>query len=151
MDRPENDVRNEAPYEPGSPAREPDPGSPHVHPEDHRRLGIGDFDPNQGTAVAQPSGPDDAEVAEEVRRALSSHPLLEQARIEVSAGGGILLLGGLVPNRFARERAEELAREAAGGREVRNHIHIQHEPEEPGPVLTSREPGANNSGSTQRS
>ena len=75
---------------------------------------------------------------------------IAMSSVTAEAFGGHILLTGLVADRFQRERAESLAREVEGVTEVENRIHIQHS-EAGGPVLTTREFGESDEGTTQRS
>jgi hyperosmotically inducible protein len=129
-----------------------DAGSPHTHPDDYRKLGLGDFDQTQGKAnEGTPTGPDQGRTEDLISR-IRSHDQTRDARIEARVLNGEAVLTGIAPNRFARERAEQLAREVEGVTDVRNEIKIQKaDEEEGGPILTTHMPGANNSGSTQRS
>jgi hypothetical protein len=96
-------------------------------------------------------GPRDERLAGEVRARLEQHQMVDASRITVQVVNGEALLLGTADNRFIRERAETLAREVEGVTGVVNKVSVQPPMEEPGPILSTHEPGANNSGSTQRS
>jgi hypothetical protein len=96
-------------------------------------------------------GPRDERLAGEVRARLEQHHMVDASRITVQVVNGEALLLGTADNRFIRERAETLAREVEGVTGVVNKVSVQPPTEEPGPILSTHEPGANNSGSTQRS
>jgi hypothetical protein len=96
-------------------------------------------------------GPRDERLAGEVRARLEQHHMVDASRITVQVVNGEALLLGTADNRFIRERAETLAREVEGVTGVVNKVSVQPPMEEPGPILSTHEPGANNSGSTQRS
>jgi hypothetical protein len=96
-------------------------------------------------------GPRDERLAGEVRARLEQHHMVDASRITVQVVNGEAFLLGTADNRFIRERAETLAREVEGVTGVVNKVSVQPPTEEPGPILSTHEPGANNSGSTQRS
>lgn len=134
-----------------------DSGSPHMAPEDYAKAGLGDFDkdPSRAAALVQEPSPEDERLAEQVRDRLAQHEMIDPSRIEVHVIGGEVRLIGTAENRYIRHRAEELAREIEGVTEVLNKIAVQPTDDESspvgGPTLSVHEPGANNSGSTQRS
>ena len=134
-----------------------DSGSPHMTPEDYEKAGLGDFerDPSRAAAHPQEPSPEDEGLASAVRERLQGHELIDPSRIEVSAHAGEVRLLGTAENRYARQRAEELAREVDGVNDVLNKIAVQPTDEELSetgkPILSTHEPGANTTGSTQRS
>ncbi|HYP05236.1 MAG TPA: BON domain-containing protein [Bryobacteraceae bacterium] len=93
----------------------------------------------------------DERLVSEIRSRLEQHPMVDASRVTVQVIGTQALLIGAADNRFIRERAETLAREVEGITEVVNKISVQPPTEEPGPILSTHEPGANHRGSTQRS
>ena len=127
-----------------------DPSQPRVHPDDYPKAGLGEFQkPGQPQVVED--GERDERLAAEVRSRLAGHEMVDADRINVQVVNAEVLLIGTADNRFIRHRAEELALEVEGVSKVVNKISVQPPTEEPGPILTTHEPGANNSGSTQRS
>jgi osmotically-inducible protein OsmY len=120
----------------------PDPGSPHTHPDDYKKMGL-DFE-RDNAAIPENRGERSPELAKAV-----------QARIAIDgvnadAFGGAVLLTGIVSTRYDRERAENLAREVEGVTVVENRIHIQQN-ETGGPLLTTRDPDGGNEPTNQRS
>ena len=132
--------------------REPylDPGEPRVHPDEYPQAGLGEFQ-QPGKPQIVEDGARDERIAAEIRSRLEQHEIVDANRIEVQVVNGEVILLGAADNRFTRQRAEELASESEGVTVVVNKIAVQPPTEEPGPILTTHEPGANNSGSTQRS
>ncbi len=135
----------------------PDPGSPHTHPDDYAALGL-DFErdnaeiPDRREDSANPE--QDTKLSEQICRLLEQNEFVEERRIHVNSHNGSIVLEGIVNNRFARERAGQLARDVEGVQSVENRIRIQNEDDEAGgPVLTVQDTeGTKNSGpSTQRS
>ena len=132
----------------------PDPGSPHTHPDDYPKLGL-DFERDNAAVQGQqpaPAGPEDHGLASDICRKLEEHQFVEASRNTVDVRGSAVTLDGIVENRFARERAEQLTREFAGVESVDNRIRIQvQEDATGGPVLTVQDPAGANEPSTQRS
>lgn len=130
----------------------PDPGSPHTHPDDYPKLGL-DFE--RDNAAVQKHSADEAEnpqLASDICRKLEENQFVEASRITVDARGGRVTLDGIVENRFARERAEQLARDFSEVQSVENRIRIQvQEDATGGPVLTVQDPDSVKDPSTQRS
>lgn len=133
----------------------PDPGSPHTHPEDYASLGL-DFErdnaavPKERTPAQNPEA--DAAIEQQVCRRLEANQFVEERRIRVSSHDGEVTLEGIVENRYARERAEQLAREVEQVLSVENRIHIQvQEDATGGPLLTVQDSDPDNGPSTQRS
>jgi hypothetical protein len=131
-----------------------DPGSPHVHPDDYPKLGL-DFE-RDNAAVKRPkqegSGPQDDRLSSEICNKLEANQFVEASRVAVQAHGGAVTLEGIVENRYARERAEQLAREVEGVTAVENRIRIQNQEDATGgPVLTVRDPAGADEPSTRRS
>lgn len=108
-------------------------------------------DPNSGRPEVVEDGARDERLAGEVRMRLEQHHMVDASRVNVQVVNGRAYLIGTAENRFVRERAETLAREVEGVSEVVNKISVQPPLEEPGPILSTHEPGANHGGSTQRS
>jgi hypothetical protein len=125
-------------------------GEPRVHPDDYPKTGLGEFH-QPGRPEVVEDGARDERIASEVRSRLERHEMVDASRITVQVTNGEVMLIGAADNRFMRQRAEDLAREVAGVRDVVNKIGIQPPSEEPGPILTTHEPGANRGGSPQRS
>lgn len=127
-----------------------DPGQPRVHPDEYPQAGLGEFRPQ-----TQPQVVTDAErdqrLTEAIRQRLEQNPMVDQTRITVQVVNAEVFLIGVADNRFIRHRAEELAGEVEGVTKVVNKISVQPPNEEPGPILSTHEPGANTGGSTQRS
>lgn len=134
-----------------------DSGSPHMAPEDYEKAGLGSFEKDPSHAAANPEQPtpEDERLASQVRERLQGHELVDPSRIEVSVVHGEARLIGTAENRYARQRAEELAGEVEGVGSVLNNIAVQPTDEESSeigkPILSTHEPGANTTGSTQRS
>jgi hypothetical protein len=132
-----------------------DPGSPHTHPDDYAKLGL-DFE-RDNAAVPKERGPaqnpaQDQDIAREVCRRLEANQFVEQRRIHVTCQDGAVTLEGIAANRFARERAEQLARDVESVRSVDNRIHVQVQEEGAGgPVLTTKDPTAKQEPSARRS
>jgi len=131
----------------------PDPGSPHTHPDDYPKLGL-DFERDNAAVPSQrntATGPEDERLTSEICRKLEEHQFVEASRIAVDAAGGAVTLDGIVENRYARERAEQLAREIQGVQSVENRIRVQvQEDATGGPVLTVQDTSPDGP-STQRS
>jgi hypothetical protein len=133
-----------------------DPGEPRVHPDDYRKMGI-EFDDYRNRRAGNCAGlgpkgyrrPDDR-VCDDICRRLTDDPHVDATGIDVKVEGGLAELSGTVADRFAKRRAEDIAWEMEGVCDVQNRIRIQQHGGG-GPVLTSREPGANLTGTTQRS
>lgn len=70
---------------------------------------------------------DDA-IFRSVQRRLLEDEKLSEVAIPVRVKEGVVVLTGSVPERSLAERAEELAREASGVIEVRNHIEVRADP-----------------------
>ena len=96
-------------------------------------------------------GARDERLRSEIQARLEQHQMVDATRINVQVVNGEAFLLGTADNRFIRERAETLAKEVEGVTSVVNKVSIQPPIDEPGPILSTHEPGANNSGSTQRS
>ena len=131
-----------------------DPGAPHVHPDDYPKLGL-DFERDNAAVARQsrgPSSPEDDKLSSEICSRLEANQFVEASRVAVESRGGSVTLEGIVENRYARERAEQLAREVEGVTSVENRIRIQNqEGATGGPVLTVREPAKADEPSTRRS
>jgi hypothetical protein len=125
-------------------------GEPRVYPDDYPNAGLGEFHPPGRPRVVE-DGARDERIASEVRSRLERHEMVDASRITVHVTNGEVMLMGAADNRFIRQRAEDLAREVEGVSGVMNKIGIQPPSEEPGPILSTHEPGANRGGSTQRS
>ena len=117
-------------------------GEPRIPPEEQTQ---------HGAVQVVEDGPRDEKLANAVRDRLEEHPMVDASRITVQVVNSTAFLSGTAETRYIRERAESLAREVDGIRDVTNKISVQPAVEEPGPILSTREPGANTSGSTQRS
>ena len=132
----------------------PDPGSPHTHPDDYPKLGL-DFERDNAAVASQrkaAAGPEDQRLASEICRKLEENQFVEASRITVDSAGGAVTLEGIVENRYARERAEQLAREIEGVQSVENRIRVQvQEDATGGPVLTVQDSSPTDGPSTQRS
>ena len=125
-------------------------GKPRVHPDEYPSAGLGEFQQPRKPQVVE-DGPRDERLMNEVRMRLEQHQMVDASRITVQVVNAEVFLVGTADNRFIKERAETLAREVEGVVNVVNKVSVQPPMEEPGPVLSTHEPGANNSGSTQRS
>ena len=92
------------------------------------------------------------QLQQEIERKFADNNLVDECRVhvEVTAEGKVRL-EGIATTRYARSRAEDLAREVQGVTEVDNHIAIQPSDEAGQPVLTLRDPDRDNEPSTQRS
>jgi hypothetical protein len=128
-----------------------DAGSPHLHPDDYQKIGVGEFSGSQDYADMAGAQPDDNDrrLTDAVRSRLHSDAALK--RVDIRIVSKHARLTGVVGNRFERERAETLVREVEGVEAIHNDIRVQAGSEEGGPILTTHEPGANKTGSTQRS
>jgi osmotically-inducible protein OsmY len=91
------------------------------------------------------------QLQEQIERKLAENTLVDECRVHVQVDGGRVRLEGIATTRYARTRAEDLAREVEGVTEVDNHIAIQPSTEAGEPVLTLRDPDRDNEPSTQRS
>ena len=116
-----------------------DYGQPRPDPEEPRRPQVVE------------DGARDERLRHEVQSLLEQHQMVDATRISVQVVNGEVHLLGTADNRFIRERAETLANEVEGVTSVVNKVSVQPPTEEAGPILSTHEPGANNSGSTQRS
>jgi osmotically-inducible protein OsmY len=92
----------------------------------------------------------DEQVADGVRSRLEQHEMIDASRVSIQVVNGEVTMIGTADNRFIRHRAEELASEVEGVQKIVNKISVQPPMEEPGPILSTHEPGAKG-GSTQRS
>jgi hypothetical protein len=133
----------------------PDAGSPHTHPDDYAKLGL-DFE-RDNAAVRKDRGPSqnpeqDAAIEKQVCALLEANRFVEERRIAVASHNGDVTLEGVVENRFARERAEQLAREVEHVSSVDNRIRVQvREDATGGPVLTVQDPAPPKEPSSRRS
>jgi hypothetical protein len=133
----------------------PDAGSPHTHPDDYAKLGL-DFE-RDNAAVRKERGPaknpgQDAAIERQVCQRLETNDFVEERRIRVACHDGEVTLDGIAENRFARERAEQLAREVAEVVSVDNRIRVQVQEEATGgPVLSVQNPETPGEPSAQRS
>jgi hypothetical protein len=115
-------------------------------PEDYKKLGI-----------PQPATPRDESSAElppwaaKIRDRFENDDLVDAATIQVHVHEGRVVLEGIAETRYAKERAENIALEFSGEAEVENRIRVQPHEENPGPVLTTRDPDPPDEPSTQRS
>jgi len=91
----------------------------------------------------------DERIAADIRMRLEQHEMIDASRITVEVADGIVKLVGTATNRFVRHRAEDLASDVEGVKEVMNKIGIQPSDAEPGPVLSTQ--AGHKGGSTQRS
>lgn len=73
----------------------------------------------------------DERIFEDVCEALMRHPGIDASEIEVSVADGVLLLRGLVPDRWMKRAAEWVSEDVPGVREVRNELSIQRSPLRP--------------------
>lgn len=110
--------------------------------DDYRQMGIEEYRPPEGE-------PNDA-LARQVWQRLEGHERIDASRVEVQVCGDTAILTGIVLDRHARGRAEELASEVDGVGSVVNRLVVQQE-ESGGPTLTVRDPGSADEPSTQRS
>jgi len=92
-------------------------------------------------------------IQQEIERKLAENALVDECRVHLQTTGqsGQIRLEGIAQTRYARTRAEELAREVEGVTEVENHIAIQPTDQAGEPVLTLRDPSRDDEPSTQRS
>lgn len=82
----------------------------------------------------------DSELTEQICRRLEQNQFVEQSRIHVNSQQGAITLEGIVENRFARERAAQLAGEVPGVRTIDNRIRVQKQDDASGgPILTVQE------------
>lgn len=127
-----------------------DPGQPRVHPDDYPKAGLGEFQPpTQPQVVTDPER--DQRLASEIRAHLAQSPMVQHERVQVNVVNAEVFLTGIVENRFARNRAEELCTDIEGVAKVVNKISIQPTSDEVGPVLSTHAAGTHKGGSTQRS
>lgn len=66
----------------------------------------------------------DARVLEDVGDRLSEDPGLDASGIDLAVADGEVTLGGVVADRAARRRAEDLAAAVPGVRQVLNHLRV---------------------------
>lgn len=126
-----------------------EPGQPRVHPDEYPQAGLGEFhSPTEPQIVQDPNL--DEQVADGVRSRLEQHEMIDASRVSIQVVNGEVTMIGTADNRFIRHRAEELASEVEGVQKIVNKISVQPPMEEPGPILSTHEPGAKG-GSTQRS
>ena len=126
-----------------------DPGQLRVQPDEYPQAGLGEFhSPTEPQIVQDPKR--DERIAYDVRSRLEHHDMIDASRVTIQVVNGDVTMIGTADNRFIRHRAEELASEVEGVQKVVNKISVQPPMEEPGPILSTREPGAKG-GSTQRS
>ncbi len=69
----------------------------------------------------------DQEVEQAVKDALQADPRLRSSNVNVTAGNGLVTLGGTVANLKAMRAAERDAKNTAGVRRVRNHLKVRGE------------------------
>ena len=94
---------------------------------------------------------DDSRLESEICRRLEENQFVEASRVHVQTAGGAVTLDGIVENRFAKERAEQLALEIEGVQSVDNRIRVQvQEDATGGPVLSVQDADLDGP-STQRS
>ena len=67
----------------------------------------------------------DERIIEDINERLTRDPNLDATDIEVSCQNGEVTLTGSVDNRWAKRRAEDIAEEVWGAREVRNQIRVE--------------------------
>ncbi len=72
----------------------------------------------------QTAGLDDATIATRVKTALLNEPALHAQQIQVQAEQGVVTLAGTVPNQAEAERAQAVARNIGGVREVRSALKV---------------------------
>lgn len=75
-------------------------------------------------ATSTLASPSNLDVALGVRDALVADPRTRDLRLEVAVEGGLVRLTGVVPSLALRERAEVLARDVRGVREVVNALRV---------------------------
>ncbi len=126
-----------------------DPGQPRVHPDEYPQAGLGEFHPPTEPQIVQDPKRDER-IADDVRSRLEHHEMIDASRVSIHVVNGEVTMIGTADNRFSRHRAEELASEVEGVQKIVNKISVQPPMEEPGPILSTHEPGAKG-GSTQRS
>ena len=94
--------------------------------------GFGDL---QGTAVGRPNyagrGPknwkcSDERITEEVNERLARDPDLDASDVEVRVSSGVVILSGIVEDRGAKRRAEDVAEEVFGVDDVQNELKVRH-------------------------
>jgi LysM repeat protein len=85
---------------------------------------------------------DDLRHAAAVRAALALDAQTRSYDVGVTAEAGVVTLAGVVGTLGARERAEALAREVDGVREVQNRLRIEGQPDVPVTRSAPREEGA---------
>jgi len=139
------------------PYYELDSGAPHMSDEDYRKMGFGSVEQASATCpdTAAPARDPEADrrIEKAVQEKLNQNGFVDASRIHVSVHDGQVRLEGTAEHRYARGRAEDLAREVEGVSSVDNHIAVQPAPDEDNsgqPVLTTHMPGIID-GSTQRS
>ena len=100
------------------------------------------------SAAADPER--DQRLANQIRARLRENPLVDETRVDIQVFNAEVTLSGVADNRFIKQRAEELTSEVQGVTKILNEIGVQPHTGEPGPVLTTQEPGPNKTRSTQR-
>jgi hypothetical protein len=103
---------------------------------EHRGFGgTSGFGDRQGTAVGRPNyagrGPknwrrSDERITEEINERLARDPDLDATDVEVRVENGLVTLSGVVEDRGAKRRAEDLAEDAFGVDDVHNELKIRH-------------------------
>lgn len=86
-------------------------------------------------------------IIEDINEALTKHPEVDATHIEVSCENGEVTLKGTVNERQEKRRAEEIAEEVSGVKEVRNELRVGSQQQQPQQGAT----GAPNKGSTNAS
>lgn len=68
---------------------------------------------------------DDASITAAVKSKLAAEKISTVTRIDVDTNGGIVALGGTVQSEAMRVRADQLARQVKGVRDVVNNLRVQ--------------------------
>ena len=70
-------------------------------------------------------GRSDERIREDINDRLSDHSYIDASEIEISVKNGEVILTGTVEDRISKRRAEDLAEEVSGVRNVENRLRIQ--------------------------
>lgn len=71
------------------------------------------------------SSVDDAAITASVSASLVKDPDLSAFKINVDTSGGVVTLSGPAPNQAAKDRAETLAKEVSGVKQVNNNLEVK--------------------------
>jgi osmotically-inducible protein OsmY len=81
----------------------------------------------------------DERIREDVSDRLTDDPVVDASNLEVSVTGGEVTLGGTVPSRTEKRRAEDCAESVSGVGHVQNNLRVSHIPQ-PGSIAAQTDP-----------